>query len=585
MKHPPSSSRTKRLAITVSAAMVAVPLFAVGLSSAPANSATTGNEIRPFEPGDEEVAVDAQSPKSNAPSHVPARNVPRVNGLPVTGATGVNASIEGLNFVDQRTSNNGNSFSVEPPDQGLCSGNGFQIEAVNNVFRVDHAGTTTAPQSLDPFWNNGTAEIIRHPDGTATFGPFISDPKCYFDPGSQRFFMTELQLSTDPATGDFTGDSFLNVAVSKSSVPTTNSTDWFINKLLTTNDGTQGTVSHPGCPCFGDQPLIGADANGFYVTTNEFSNDGSQFNGAQFYAFSKTSLVNGGFSAVRMEQVQPPLAEGIAYSVQPATSPSPAQWSTTNNGTEFFLSALEFTGGLDNRIAVWSLSNTASLDSANPSLTLSQRVIGSEVYGLPPKVVQKKGPTPLADSVKAKLELINSNDDRMNQVVFSNGLLWAGVNTVVKTHVTPTTTAIAYFVVSPTIDQSGNVGGHVSTQGYVAVNGNSTMFPSIGVTSGGGGVLVFTVAGKSFYPSAAVVHLSSTGALTSGVQIVRAGTKPDDGFSGYPAFGGAGVGRWGDYTAAVGDGDTVWVATEYIPGTNGFPFIGNWGTSVASITP
>jgi hypothetical protein len=30
----------------------------------------------------------------------------------------------------------------------------------------------------------------------------------------------------------------------------------------------------------------------------------------------------------------------------------------------------------------------------------------------------------------------------------------------------------------------------------------------------------------------------------------------------------------------------VWVASEYIPGTFGFPqFIANWGTYVASVTP
>ena len=37
----------------------------------------------------------------------------------------------------------------------------------------------------------------------------------------------------------------------------------------------------------GDQPLIGADRNGFFITTNEFSIEGPEFNGAQIYAFDK----------------------------------------------------------------------------------------------------------------------------------------------------------------------------------------------------------------------------------------------------------------------------------------------------------
>ncbi len=571
------------------AAVVTAPLVAVALTTTSAISASN-SEVRPHEPGPDEVAADVSAPKSNKPSHVPAKDVPKVAGLPVTGATGVRTRIDGLTMRDQRTANNGNSFSLEPPDQGLCVGNGRVIEAVNNVFSIYNAANGSqlaAPQSLAPFWDNGTPEIVRHPDGSVTFGAFVSDPKCYYDPALNRFFMTELQLGQDPVTGDFTGDSFENIAVSKTSTPGTSAGDWFIYHLNVRNDGTQGTVSHPGCPCFGDQPLIGADANGFYVSTNEFSIDGTRFNGAQIYAFDKALLASGTMKVQRIENSSLPLAEGVAYSVQPATSPTTSEWSSAANGTEFFLSALEFTGGFDNRIAAWALTNTASLTTANPDVHLTSRVISSEVYGFPPKAEQKKGPVPQAASLKFKEELIESNDDRMNQVVYANNRLWAGVNTAVKTQNRPTTAGIAYFVVSPTADAATGVSATMANQGYVAATGQSTIFPAIGVKSGGGAAMVFTLTGQGFFPSAAVVHLSSTGDLTSNVQVIAAGTTPDDGFTGYPAFGGAGVGRWGDYSAAVADGSgTVWVATEYIPGTFGFPqFIANWGTYVAGITP
>jgi hypothetical protein len=45
-------------------------------------------------------------------------------------------SFDGLNHRDQRTANGGNQFSIEPPDQGLCAGNGFVMESVNDVLRV-----------------------------------------------------------------------------------------------------------------------------------------------------------------------------------------------------------------------------------------------------------------------------------------------------------------------------------------------------------------------------------------------------------------------------------------------------------------
>src|ERR1700693_4765558 len=61
---------------------------------------------------------------------------------------GVN--FQGLNFHDQRFANGGNQFSVEPPDQGLCAGNGYVIAQVNDVIQVyDTAG--------NPMLNGGQA--------------------------------------------------------------------------------------------------------------------------------------------------------------------------------------------------------------------------------------------------------------------------------------------------------------------------------------------------------------------------------------------------------------------------------------------
>ena len=60
------------------------------------------------------------------------------------------------------------------------------------------------------------------------------------------------------------------------------------------DDGTSGTPIHPNCPCIGDYPHIGADAHGFYVTTNEYPFFApGEFNGAQIYAFDKRALARG----------------------------------------------------------------------------------------------------------------------------------------------------------------------------------------------------------------------------------------------------------------------------------------------------
>ena len=161
--------------------------------------------------------------------------------------------------------------------------------------------------------------------------------------------------------------------------------------------------------------------------------------------------------------LQPTLAEGQAYSIQPATTPPGAAYATGHGGTEYFLSALEFTGGLDNRIALWALTNSSSLSAATPSVKMQLTILDSQVYGAPPTMQQRDGPTPLKALIKSKLapaalgvkstsehlNLLNSNDDRMNQTVFVNGQIWGALNTVQKSPTGATRTGIAWFGVTP----------------------------------------------------------------------------------------------------------------------------------------
>jgi hypothetical protein len=284
------------------------------------------------------------------------------------------------------------------------------------------------------------------------------------------------------------------------------------------------------------------------------------FNGAQFYAIPKAALVAGASTfAVLFENL--PLAEGQARSVQPATSPDASQFELRHGGVEYALSALDFFYLGDTRIAVLALSNTQSLNGM-PNLTLTSAVLTSEAYSLPPLAVQKTGPTPLRDYCGDvdPLAPLNTNDDRMNQTVYSAGKLWAGLNTALTVD-GALHAGIAYFVVQPNI--SGSLTGTIVRQGYIGLTGGDVMFPSIGVTTGGRAVVAMSASGATLFPSAAFVRLTS-GPLA--VHLAARGVGPEDGFSGYLSTDpfDYGVARWGDYSAAVADGSSIWMATEYI---------------------
>jgi hypothetical protein len=579
-----------------------VLIGAIGVVTAAAVAATsTGpgpTEILPA-PGPDGAVADKQIPGNQSPAHLPTTFAPRPDPLSVT-APGSELGINwaGQTFHNQRRdADGGNQLSLEPPDQGLCVGNGELIETVNDIVATYNpaTGAKTSPvsgfESLNQFYI-GDHQVNRSAS-PVTFGAFLSDPRCLYDAATGRFFMTILSFARDPLTGAFEGPSKLWIATSKTGTPTASPSDWNIISIDTTNDGKNGEASHPGCPCFGDQPLVGIDANGVYVTTNEFPINGPGFNGAQLYAFQKTALEAG--TAPHIVRIEgDPIAStgygaGIPYSLQPTTSPSAGDFAGSDNGTEYLLGALEFGKKpfqLDNRLGLWALTNTASLNSATPALKLSNTIVSSQTYGFPPSIVQPKGPTPQADALKEHENLIDGGDDRMQVAVYAHGHLWGASDTIVKTPTGSSQVGVAYYMLSPSVDSAGVPSGSVTKQGYVSVNGNSVTRPSLGVTSSGKVVLGVSLIGPDYFPSAAYTTFDdgATSAPTT-LHVAAAGTVPADGFSGFRANGASGIERWGDYGFAAAVGNSVWVANEWIPGLNQGADLAAWGTYVSKITP
>jgi hypothetical protein len=88
--------------------------------------------------------------------------------------------------------------------------------------------------------------------------------------------------------------------------------------------------------------------------------------------------------------------------------------------------------------------------------------------------------------------------------------------------------------------------------------------PAIAVGTNGKGAMAFTVTGDDHYPSAAYARVDVLGRFGP-IRIAAEGVGVDDGFTNYKAFvGDPPRTRWGDYGAAVTDGKTIWLASEYI---------------------
>ncbi len=508
--------------------------------------------------------------------------------------------VNGLNHRDQRLANGGNQFSLEPPDQALCVGNGFVVESTNSVLRVRRASdgaALTGAQDLNTFFGY-TAAINRT---TGEFGAFVIDPVCQYDPDNNRFMVviTTLHQTLD---GFLTGRNTIDLAVSNTPDPTG---AWTIYSVPAQNDGTEGTPDH-GCtldgvepgPCFQDFPHIGADRHGVYVSTNEYDLVGPAFSGAQVFAFSKAQLAAHP-STVAVTLVEDLTLEGTrGFTVWPAISPK-GEYETARNGTEYFLSTIAGDGsetgnptGTARRIGLWALTNTASLNTPDPELRMSSRTIRSQVYVFPPKSDQKPGSTPLRECINDTTlatpfgpgcwqffffpeeepahdevqSVLDSSDSRMMQTWFVNGMIWGAADTAVRVG-GELRAGIAWFAVDPEVSRSGNVGGEMEEQGYLALENNHLIYPAIAMGTDGEGAIAFTVVGENHYPSAGYVTIDEDGDV-SRIHIAAAGLGPSDGFTSYKAFvGDPPRTRWGDYGAAVTDGQHIWIASEYIAQT------------------
>jgi hypothetical protein len=121
----------------------------------------------------------------------------------VPGETGFSA----LGGVQQASTTGG--FDLEPPDQGLCAGGGYVVEFINNALAIyDKNGT----QLLAPVTSS---QVFGQPTTD-----FFSDPRCYYDAPTRRWFLQEFIVGTVNSAGQEVTPSIQFEAVSNTQDPT-----------------------------------------------------------------------------------------------------------------------------------------------------------------------------------------------------------------------------------------------------------------------------------------------------------------------------------------------------------------------------
>jgi hypothetical protein len=393
----------------------------------------------------------------------------------------------GLNALDSQP------YTVEPPDQGLCAGNGYVMEIVNQAqLRVYKADLTPA---------SGVVPLDSVMGLTARGWSSGGDIMCQYDYGNgghwfiTQFVSTNEEASGGPFTGCFAGalDGCLEgIAVSATDDPMGAYNVYFFNPNAANNDPGKGYLLN-------DYAKIATTRDAFLMFYDEFNLNPStypacpaygcaSFNGAQEFAFTKAALEQGlpvtdpSFN-VAYENMgtatniypisanapfQPAAASCFSgayagficwYQVIPAQTPDPSQYNNEDGGTGLMVASLDFLGAGDNRIAVFDWTGLSSLNSHGCSacggvsfggqLLTGQVTYRDEGAACPASQggfcglgAQKAGPTPLGDNCgliggagltsPCPESGIATNGDGTTEASYAQGQVWTSVSTLVN---------------------------------------------------------------------------------------------------------------------------------------------------------
>ncbi len=466
-----------------------------------------------------------------------------------SGAVGV----KGINAADNgELSTNVLGIDIEPPDQGLCAGNGFVVETNNQgsilIFN-------TALQRLSAVIPLDTVMGLTG-KGWSSGG----DPSCIYDydNGGHWFFTEFVSASSEANEGPFTGcfagvaySCYEGIAVSQGSNPFGPYSVYFVNANY--------NPAEPGYPyLLNDFAKIATTRDAFLLFYDEFPTGppaglgGGGFNGAQEFAFNKKALElglpvtgrdglpNPAFTVAHENMGLLPTPNGTCfsddeyhlpgitcwYAVIPANPPDPSQYDNSHGGSGFMLESLDFYGLGDDRIAVFAWTGLENLNSSGCStcsaIQFSGQIFGGVLpyYGEGFLSDQESGPIPLGDECGAAGLSVGSppptscpengianNGDDVTQASQAQGQIWGAVSTEINQSFSSETSpevhqGVAYWVIgTESFDASGQFS--FTGQGYVSPMHEDLEFPAMAAegyfyqdTGNGGAIMTFTLSGN-----------------------------------------------------------------------------------------
>jgi len=395
-----------------------------------------------------------------------------------------------------------------PPDTNGAVGPNHLLVATNGTVRIqDRVGTVLSSVNLLSFWSGlGVSDVF--------------DPRSYFDPYSERFFMITCAERRSAA-------SVMLLAVSETDDPTGNWHRWVLD-------------ADPADINWADYGNLGFTAGEITFTVNLFTNAADAFSGVQFWRIDKASAMDGG--GLTMETFRVTGAGGTLVPAVTLDLGQNIQYVIRTGSSNLF-----GTG----RVQLYQLDGVLGASSL---ATAPSAALGSAWSIALPDAPQ------LGTSSR-----IETNDDRIQSAVYRFGRIWCA-HTVGLPVSGPSRTAAKWWSVEPATGlphQSGVLDDTANQYSYY--------YPSIAVNSQGLMMLGCSGSSAADYVGAYYAWRNPDTVLggLEGSQRYHAGVGP---FTGP---------RWGDYSGIYVDpvdGTSLWVLQQYAEASN------RWGIQWVQLT-
>lgn len=417
----------------------------------------------------------------------------------------------------------------QPPDMAVAASNQWVLQHVNTSVAV-----YSTSGAIQPGWPKNSQQFFGVsnplPAGCDPAGPFLSDPRAFYDPNTGRFWTAMLQVEN--AFGIAPACNFLSgywIAVSQTSDPNGSWNVYFFDMAL-------------GNPNAADYTQLGFDEKNIYFSGNMFPISTGNFY-AQIMAANKTKMENGqSVTAYGFNNLTSPSDGSIVDTVQPvateANSNTPADiglFVDTTNGNCI--------SNTCEGVNVFGIHNPGT-----KSQSLNTVFVPTTSYAFAPNADQP-----------SCTQCVETIDLRITGTpVYHNGLISFSIDTGVANNSGVDVPGIFWGQVQPQVTNGVLTGASIYQSGYFAFAGDQdASFGAFMADNNGNLIMVYDTMSSTLFPSIAYTGRRATFPLG---QFHDAGNFLHKGVTSTLDS------RWGDYEATSFNGissDDIWIASQY----------------------